>query len=410
MSITSRAFGSGETTQIRTVRLDADVFLVIDDDEATLRHAHQLGDLLGCEIIEVSDPEQLLPILTLRQVTMVFLGIDSRAAPPVTVLRMLAESATQAPLILLADPSSRLLGSMRRLARERGLMIAGVLPRPLNVSAAEQLCTPLLRAPPVIPRVELEQALAEHEMYLLYQPKMVIEPTGLRIDGAEAFVRWRHPRRGVLRPAQFLASLERENLLTGLMDFVMREAIRQAGQWGECGLALQVNINLSPRLVRDHEFPERLTRLLREYSVAPRLISLDLTEGIAGDRALALEVFTRLRWMGVGLALDNFGKGYSSMTELYEIPFNEVKIDGALISEVPHSPDASVIVRALIQFAHALGLRVCAEGVETAEALEFLRTVGCDALQGRIVSPPVEAGEIEKMVASLNRRSDSNIG
>jgi EAL domain-containing protein (putative c-di-GMP-specific phosphodiesterase class I) len=115
---------------------------------------------------------------------------------------------------------------------------------------------------------------------------------------------------------------------------------------------------------------------------------------------LALEVFAKLRLMGVGLALDNFGTGYSSLTELHEMPFNEVKIDGALIGEVPHSPDASVVVRALVQFAHALGLRVCAEAVETAEAVEYLREVGCDALQGRIVSGPVGAREIEEMVAS----------
>jgi EAL domain-containing protein (putative c-di-GMP-specific phosphodiesterase class I) len=144
----------------------------------------------------------------------------------------------------------------------------------------------LLRAPPVIPRLELERALAEHEMFLLYQPKMVFEPIGLRISGVEAFVRWRHPRRGILRPSQFLASLERENLLAELTDFVMREAIRQAGQWRESGLALKVDINLSPRLVRDHEFPERLAQLLREYSVAPRLISRDLTDSPQGDRAL----------------------------------------------------------------------------------------------------------------------------
>jgi EAL domain-containing protein (putative c-di-GMP-specific phosphodiesterase class I) len=153
-------------------------------------------------------------------------------------------------------------------------------------------------------------------------------------------------------------------------------------------------MNLSPQLVRDHEFPERLARLLREYNVPPQLISLDLTESPQGDRVLALEVFAKLRLMGVGLALDNFGTGYSSLTELHEMPFNEVKIDGALINEVPHSPDTSIVVRALIEFAHALGLRVCAE------AVDYLREVGCDALQGRIVSGPVGAHEIEEMVAS----------
>jgi len=397
---TARTFGSGETTQVRAIKLDADVLLVIDDDERTFLQARRLGELLGCELIEVSDPEQLIPILALRQVTMVLLAIDARAVAPVTALRILSESATPPAIVLLGDSDSRLLGSTRQLARERGLTVAGVLPRPLKADAAERVCTPLLCAPPIIPRLELERALAEHEMFLVYQPKTVFEPAGLRIDGVEAFARWRHPRRGILRPSQFLTSLESENLLTELMDFVMQEAIRQAGQWRERGLALQVDINLSPRLVQDHEFPERLQQLLREYSVAPRLISLDLTETPQGNRALALEVFAKLRLLGIGLALDDFGKGCASLTALYEFPFSEVKIDGSLINQLPHSPDTSVIVRALIQFAHTLGLRVCAEGVETIEAVEYLRQAGCDAMQGRIVSGPVGAGAIEEMVGS----------
>jgi EAL domain-containing protein (putative c-di-GMP-specific phosphodiesterase class I) len=391
-----RTFASGETTRVQKLKLAADLILVVDNDVSTLEQVRELSQRLGCELVEATDLAELESVLATRSPSVCFVALDSRATSAAAVLRALAAMPSPPAVILLGEVNARLLASARRLAGAHGLTVAGALSRPFSQDAAEQLCAAHLGEPPPIAREELERALLEYEFSLVYQPKMAIQPDGLRFQAVEAFVRWQHPRRGSLRPGQFLASLEREDLLVALMDFVMREAVRQAGQWRERGLILQVGVNLTPRLVRDHEFPDRLAALLREHDVPAEAIAIDVTEDTQTDRALVLEVFTTLRLMGIDLTLDNFGTGYSSLTELCQMPFTEVKIDRSLILEVPDEREPSIIVRAIVELAHTLGLKACAAGVERAAAIDYLREIRCDALQGRLVCGPTNAAEIER--------------
>jgi EAL domain-containing protein (putative c-di-GMP-specific phosphodiesterase class I) len=184
-----------------------------------------------------------------------------------------------------------------------------------------------------------------------------------------------------------------------LTDFVMTEAVRQASQWRAAGFVLEITVNLSTELVRDRGFPERLAVLLQEYDFPARHFVLDVSE--APDPAgqhLLLDVFTRLRILGVGLSLDNFGTGQSSLTGLYRMPFSEIKVDHSLIADVPRERDARVIVKAIVNLAHGLGLAACAEGVETSQMLDFVRSAGFDSAQGRFFSEPVAAAEIPNIV------------
>jgi EAL domain-containing protein (putative c-di-GMP-specific phosphodiesterase class I) len=179
----------------------------------------------------------------------------------------------------------------------------------------------------------------------------------------------------------------------------LTEAVRQAGVWQTKGLTLEMVVNLSPELVRDRAFPERLATLLRENEFPPQQLSLDLTESTAGaDRGLMVDVFTRLRDLGVGLSLDNFGTGVSSLTELYGLPFSEIKVDHTLIARVVREREAQLIVQAIANLGHTLQLGVCAEGVETRQTLEFLRFIGFDTAQGRFFAEPADGGEIERIV------------
>lgn len=394
-------FGSGETTVVRTFQLGGDLLLLIEEHEPTLQEARRLAEHLGCELLELSDLETLESVLGVRRPSAVLLALDVRGLNAVAALRALSALSPPPPLLLLGEMDRRLLASAHRLAAAHGVAVLGTLSRPLEYETGARLLAPHLGAPPAIPRADLERALREQELSLLYQPVMALEPEGLRLKGVEAFVRWQHPQRGLLRPAQFLASLEREELLGALTDFVMMEAVRQAGVWRARGLALEVTINLSPRLVRDRGFPDRLEALLRENGVPPDQIGIDVTEGREADRTLILDAFTRLRLMGVGLSLDNFGTGRSSLTELYRLPFTALKIDGSLLAEMPGEPEAAIIVRSIVELAHTLGLKACAEGVETPAAVQHLREIGCDALQGRIVCSPVRASDLERLAESL---------
>jgi EAL domain-containing protein (putative c-di-GMP-specific phosphodiesterase class I) len=263
----------------------------------------------------------------------------------------------------------------------------------------EDLLSSHLTVAPPVRRSELEQALADHELTLLYQPKLAVAGELVIVQGVEALVRWKHPRRGLLQPRQFLGAVEEFDLMSPLTDFVMTEAVRQAGRWRALGLSLETVVNLSTKLVRDRGFPERLAMLLRENDFPPDQLVLDVTECVGiEDQGLVLDVFTRLRILGVGLSLDNFGTGHSSLTELYRMPFSEIKVDHSLIADMPREREARVIVKAIVSLAHTLRLHVCAEGVETRKMLEYVRAAGFDTAQGRLFSEPVPAEEVEPAV------------
>ena len=187
--------------------------------------------------------------------------------------------------------------------------------------------------------------------------------------------------------------------MTELTDFVLTEALRQAGHWRKAGLHLQVVVNLSLRLVRDREFPDRLVHLLGENEIPAQDLVLDVTEASAAvDHGLMMDVFTRLRILGVGISLDNFGTGRSSLTELYQMPYSEIKVDHSLMADVTREPDAMLIVQAIVDLAHTLKLNACAEGIENRQTLEFARSAGFDTAQGQFFSGPVPAAELEQIV------------
>jgi EAL domain-containing protein (putative c-di-GMP-specific phosphodiesterase class I) len=323
--------------------------------------------------------------------------MDSAEFDGLAVLRSLCERDMLPATFLIGSTSPRVLASARRAAETKGIKVIGTSARPLDALAVEALlCAHMIFAPPIT-RGELEAALIGGELTLLYQPKVALQPSGVSVQGVEALVRWQHPRRGALLPAHFLGAVAQYGLMTDLTDFVMTEAIRQAGQWRSQGMALETIINLSTVLVRDRDFPRRLASLMREHDVPPAQVMLDITEpSRSEDRNLMLEVFTSLRILGVGLSLDNFGTGQSSLTELYRMPYSEVKVDQSLIFDGSNDADAQRVVRAIVELAHALRMTVCAQGVETLEMSEFARAAGFDSAQGHFYCAPVDAAQMAR--------------
>jgi EAL domain-containing protein (putative c-di-GMP-specific phosphodiesterase class I) len=250
---------------------------------------------------------------------------------------------------------------------------------------------------------ELRRAIDEHELIVHYQPKLVRADNDWRLRSAEALVRWRHPRLGLIYPGAFLPLAEQSGLIVDVTDFVLTDAIRQIGHWRKQGFNLAAAVNLSPRFVQDLEFPDRLSRIFREFDVTAEQLTLEVTEAASlHDPDLVMDIFTRLRVKGVGLSLDDFGTGTSSLTQLYRMPFSEVKIDGSLIQEVATSKAAATVVRAIVELAHNLSLSACAEGVETSPAFEFLDQIGCDAVQGDFIASSMPASEIENFINVWN--------
>jgi len=381
------------------MRTPNDLMLILERDPESLRVLTGVAEKLGCDRIEANSLESLLEVLAIRRPTIAVLAVDWVDANGLGVLQSLADSSTPPATYLVGSIDNRVLASIKRAAEARGLQVVGAGSRPLVAADLEKLFAGHLTCQPPISRSELVHALQNNELMLQYLPKIALVPEGLRTQGVEALVRWQHPEKGLLQPRHFLQAVEEHDLLVDLTDFVMTEAIRQAGRWRARGLFLELIINLNLRLVRDRGFPERLSRLLHEYEFPPNQLVLDVTEPSSEfDRDLMFDVFTRLRILGVGLSLDNFGTGLSSLTELYRMPYSEIKIDPSMIADVLREREAMVIVRAMAELAHTLHLAVCAEGIETQPMLEFARDAGFDSAQGRFFSGPIRAGDVEKTV------------
>jgi diguanylate cyclase (GGDEF)-like protein/PAS domain S-box-containing protein len=235
----------------------------------------------------------------------------------------------------------------------------------------------------------LRRALERREFTLHYQPKVRLR-TG-EITGAEALLRWTHPVRGPVSPAQFIPVAEDCGLILPIGQWVLREACKQAQAWVHAGLVLgTMAVNISSMEFRDDNFLESVFAILSETGLDPKLLELELTESVLMKRAeSAATVLKTLRAKGVQIAVDDFGTGYSSLSYLRKFPIDALKIDQSFVRQITAAPDDTTIVTAVISMGRSLKLRVVAEGVETREELAFLQTHLCDEAQGYYFSRPV---------------------
>ena len=257
-----------------------------------------------------------------------------------------------------------------------------------------------------VERLELESdlshALERREFILYYQPKVEIK-TGV-ITGTEALLRWNHPVRGLVQPKDFIPLAEETGLIVPIGEWVLATACAQNKLWQGQGFAnLGIAVNLSPRQFGDSQLLPKLTRIIQASGLDPSSLELELTESVVmshGESAVA--VLEQLNSIGVQIAIDDFGTGYSSLGYLKHFPIDTIKVDRSFIRDIPADSGDMKIARAIIAMAHALRLRVVAEGVENAEQLKFLRGQHCDAAQGYFLYRPLPADEVAE-VLKINR-------
>lgn len=239
--------------------------------------------------------------------------------------------------------------------------------------------------------IQLRRAVDEQQLQVFYQPKLCLR-TG-RLDSAEALVRWHHPQRGMVAPGEFIGLAEETGLISAIGEFVLRKACWQACEWQRQGMApIRVSVNLSVHQLRQGKLVSLVRQVLEETGLSPQWLELELTESQLLDSVEhIITTFQQLRDLGVKLAIDDFGTGYSSLSYLRRFPVDYVKIDRAFISGLGDGTEDAAIIQAIISMAHSLGLKVVAEGVENQSQLEFLRSHGCDEVQGYLISRPIEA-------------------
>jgi EAL domain-containing protein (putative c-di-GMP-specific phosphodiesterase class I) len=244
----------------------------------------------------------------------------------------------------------------------------------------------------------LRNAVARGEFELLYQPKVDLQSG--KMTGMEALIRWRHPERGTVPPAQFIPLAEESGLIVPIGEWVLRTACKQNKAWQDAGMpAISVSVNVSARQFREKDLVKRVARALEESGLDPRYLELELTEGlIMQDFDRALTTMHALQAIGVRISIDDFGTGYSSLSALQSFPIVRLKIDKAFVDGIAKNEDDRAIAKAVISMGHQLNLKIIAEGVETEQQLAFLRANNCDEMQGYLFSEPVTAENIPALL------------
>jgi EAL domain-containing protein (putative c-di-GMP-specific phosphodiesterase class I) len=255
---------------------------------------------------------------------------------------------------------------------------------------------------------EFQQALDRGELHMVYQPKVRID-TG-ELTRLEALVRWARPGLGPVEPSRFVPLAEKHGLIAPLTDWGLRTTLTQWKAWRDQGLDTSIAFNISAISLQSLDFPDLVERVCRELEVPTDRLVLELTEGATQPLIKLMDTLTRFRIKGIGLAIDDFGTGYSSLMQLRQLPFTEVKIDRLFVKDLPNAHDSCVIVEAIVDLAHGLGLIATAEGVETPEQLQFLRSVRCDVAQGYLIAEPLEGSSLRRWCDGFAERWPALIG
>jgi len=249
--------------------------------------------------------------------------------------------------------------------------------------------------------LDLRRAFANGEFELHYQPLVAIASD--RISGFESLLRWRHPEKGMISPAEFIPVAEDIGLITQLGEWVLREACSEAVKWPR---DIRVAVNLSPAQFRSRNLVQVVISALAQSGLSPKRLELEITESIfLAETDANLATLHQLRALGVSISMDDFGTGYSSLSYLRSFPFDKIKIDRSFVKDLVQRPDCVAIVRAISGLGRSLNITTTAEGVETEDQLDWLRAEGCNEVQGFLFSAARPAGEIRQLLTDFGQRA-----
>lgn len=387
--------------------------LLIDDEAFALKLLiHQLASLGFRDVTPVAGGEEALALIARgAPFDVILTDLQMPGMDGVEFVRALTQARYGGGLVLVSGEDKRILNTIEQLARAHGLRVLGQLKKPVTPEQLGELLAHNTTA--VVPRPsaangcygpeELRRGIAAGELVCYCQPKVSLATGAL--TGVEILVRWLHPRDGLVFPDHFIAVAEEHGLIDNLTQAVLRDAMRQTRAWFDAGCKMHVAINISMENLGTLDFPDFIVAAAREMDVSLSSLVLEVTESrLMKDVRAPLDILARLRLKHVDLSIDDFGTGHSSLSQLRDLPFNELKIDRGFVHGAYRDPQLAAICEASLDIARKLSMRSVAEGVENIDDWNFLRTRGCDVAQGYFIARPMPMAALADWLPEWERR------
>lgn len=386
--------------------MQQNAILIVDDDPSICEFISKVCSKSGFQPVVADNPQDFAKAINNRSLLLVITDLQMPKLDGIEFMRLLSKLRTDVPVVILSGFDPRVLHTAEAFGRSVGLTVVEALQKPLSVAALTAVLKNVASRAAPHPESELVAGIRNREFTLFYQPKISVRPEDFgRVVGFEGLARWMHPRDGLVAPARFIALAESTGQIDEITDGLMDCGLRELQRWGDDGQAFSLALNLSPLMLQNGELADYIQQKVARAGVDPGQLMFEVTEsGAMADASKTMEILTRLRLKGFELSIDDFGTGYSSLVKLYELPFSELKIDRSFVSDIERREDAKVIVRTLIDLAHNLSLRACAEGVETAAEWRLLVEYGCDRIQGYFAARPMPADDIQAWLAKWAER------
>jgi EAL domain-containing protein (putative c-di-GMP-specific phosphodiesterase class I)/ActR/RegA family two-component response regulator len=379
--------------------------LIIDDEEDICDLIAEISERHGFETRTTSNAENVYQLLADFPCDVIMMDLMMPGIDGVELLRLLSEKAKAARLCLISGSDARVLNSARRLGSAHGLNVVAALEKPLSIQMLHSFFDSLSDSGKEQKSENHALALANGEFILYYQP--VIELSSRRIKGIEALARWQHPDRGILLPDTFLRQITDEGLMQDLTKFVIKTSVQQAASLYQTGERMTIALNVTASTLLDLSLPDQISDVCKQYGLPPEMLVLEVTETEAmRDVTRTMDVLLRMRLRNIGVSIDDFGTGHSSLRELQRMPFSELKIDKSFVTDAPNNKDCAVIMNSIIDLGHNLGLKVIAEGVEDQRAWDMLREKGCDFGQGYFMGHPMMAADLSPWMENWRKKKD----
>lgn len=389
--------------------------LVVDDDLVQRVLISKIGSKLGYDSVVVPSYEAATELLTREAFDVMALDLSLGERDGVELLRFVAERNLRAmAIVIISGCDDRIMKATRRVATGLKLHLGGCLTKPLDLNRlrcalempqGSPLIATAAAPPPRITPDRIARGLADHEFFVEFQPKIALRTE--RVVGAEALARWRTAEFGMVSPMVFIPIAEEAGLMREVTDCILSSALSQGRKLIERNPGFTIAVNISGSLMSDLTLPDRVEEILRRENVPPSSLTVEITETTAmADVDRANDILVRLRLKNIGTAIDDFGTGYSSLAALARLPFSELKIDQSFIKGCEADDDMMKIVDASVALAKAFNMKVVAEGVESSQALEIIRRIGCDVAQGFYFAPSLRRSRAERWISQRNSLAD----